>query len=167
VKHKFKHPRGLMVKKTKLSVKYTPDFKVIALFSQQKDYRICWLINHHLQFDMKRLSDFCFTPYKQSETIQFPVYGYADRVKRLHYFLLTNKRPEGILFELPKNMDYLLLIKNPGAGFEMKTCVNNLRNIDNIQGAFPLENGLGNRSDLILYDFEIYADEAIRSSTSG
>ncbi len=155
-----------MVKKTKLSVKYTPDFKAIALFSQQKDYRICWLMNHHLNLDMKRLPDFCFTPYKHRETIQFPVYSYSDRANRLHYFLLTNKRPEGILFELPKNMDYLLLIKNPGTGFDLKAFAEKLRKVDHIQGAFPLENGLGSRSDLILYDFELFADETIRSGTS-
>ena len=122
-------------------------------------------MNQHLQLDMKRLPDFCFTPYKVSEAIQFPVYGYEDRVKRLHYFLLTNKRPDGILFELPKNMDYLLLVKNPGTGFDQTSFINSLRNIGHLQGVFPLENGLGNRSDIILYDFEIYADEALKSSS--
>lgn len=162
MKHKHKHTRRLMAKKTKLSIKYAPDFKIIALFSQLKGHRICWLMNHYLQFDLKRLPDFCFTPYKQDETIQFPVYGHEDGTKRLHYFLVTNKSPEGILFELPKNMDYLLLVKNPGTGFDLKAFVEKLRKVDHIQGAFPLDNHLGSRSDIILYDFEIFADETIR-----
>ena len=151
-----------MVKKQKLSIACSPDFKVVALYSQQKDYRVCWLLNRYLHFDMKRLPDFCFTPFKQDVVIEFPVYGYSDNAKRLNYFLLTNKRPEGVLFELPKNMDYLLLIKSPGDGFDLKAFANSLRKVEQIQGVFPLENDFGSRSNLILYDFEIYSDDVLR-----
>ncbi len=151
-----------MVKKTKLRVEHTPSFKVIALFSQQKDYRLCWLLNRHLLFDLKRLSPFAYPPYKKVETSRFSVYHYEDAINRLHYFLLANKCPEGVLFELPKNMDYLLLIKNPGAGFNQNDFISKVRKTEQLQGVFPLDDGLGKRSDLILYDFEMYADEAIK-----
>ncbi len=151
-----------MAKKTKLSVQYTSDFKVFAVFSQQKDYRLCWLLNRYLHFDLKKLSPFVYVPYKKNETCLFSAYYYKDTINRLDYFLVANKCPDGVLFELPKNMDYLLLVKNPGVGFDLKTFISKLRNFDQIQGAFLLENGLGSRSDHILYDFEIYADEAMK-----
>ncbi len=151
-----------MAKKTKLSIEYIPDFKAIALFSQQKDYRFCWLLNRYLYFDMKRLPDFSYTPYKQIETALFQVYYHEDPANRLYYFLLANKCHEGVLFELPKNMDYLLLIKNPGAGFNLKAIIGKLREMEQLQGAFPLNGGLGKRSDLILYDFEIFTDEVFK-----
>lgn len=152
----------MVKKKLKLEVSLTSEFRVMGLFTTQKDYRLCWLLNQHLQLDLKRLPDFEYTPLNQSVPGRFAIYHCHVPELRMRYFLVCNKCSKGVLFGEPKNLDYLLLLKQPGDQWQPKELINSIREMPAMQAVYSLDGKLGNRGDAFLYDFEMYLGEALK-----
>lgn len=149
--------------KLKLDIAYTPAFGVVGLFTPQKDYRLCWFLNQHLNADFRRLSGFSYLPCNQSAPAVFSVYHYDIPGLMVRYFLVSNKSLAGRLFERPKNLDYLLLISKSGTqAVAMEDIIARLRKVPVIEAAFNLDNQLGERAAGFFYDFEIYLGAALR-----
>ncbi len=151
-----------MTKKLKLHVEYKPDFRAIGLFTTQKDYRLCWYLNQHLHTDLRRLPDFHYQPYGQTTKSDFSVFHYALPKLMMHYFLIANKSREGLLFPEPKNLDYLLLLKQPSDQLNLGHLVTKIHNLPMIQAAFILDQRLGKRATAFFYDFEMYLGNAMK-----
>ncbi len=152
-----------MPKKLKLDIAYTPAFGVVGLFTPQKDYRLCWFLNQHLDADFHRLTGFSYLPCNQSAPAVFSVYHHDIPGLMLHYFLVSNKSPAGRLFDSPKNLDYLMLIsKSARQAMVMEDIIARLRKVPVIEAAFGLDNQLGSRAAGFFYDFEVYLGEALR-----
>lgn len=149
-------------KKLKLEVSFSPGFRAIGLFAAQKDYRLCWLLNQYLHLDLRRLPDFEYTPLNQSTPGHFAIYHCKVPELRMHYFLVCNKCSEGVLFGEPKNLDYLLLLKQPGDQLQLKDLINTVRKMPAIQAVYSLDGKLGKRGDAFFYDFEMYLGEALK-----
>ncbi len=151
-----------MPKKLKLDIAYTPEFRAIGLFTAQKDYRLCWFLNQHLHTDLRRLPDFRYTPHTQSSQGCFSVFHYAVPKLMMHYFLVANKSHEGLLFKEPKNLDYLLLLKQPSDQLKLEPLIANIRRLSMIQAAFLLDKKLGKGTTAFFYDFEMYLGNVLR-----
>ncbi len=145
-----------MVKKRKLHIAYSPDFRAIGLFTDQKDYRLCWHLNRFLGTDLRRLPDFSYLPPNTAREILFPVFHYEDAPVMMRYFLIGNKSGEGPIFGDPKNLDYLLLLKQPSDQFNPSGLTRRLRSIPSIKAAVLLDDILGKRAESFYYDFEMY-----------
>lgn len=145
-----------MAKKRKLVLEYTPDFKAFGLFAPLKGYRLCWLLNKDMGLDMKRMPDFSHTPTKADQAISFPVFFYKNPALLLQYFLLVNKTMHGVLFDQPKNMDFLFLVRSPVDHGHAEEVVKYMRQIPNVQAVFPFDEKLAKRVINVFYDFEMF-----------
>jgi hypothetical protein len=145
-----------MTKKQKLSIEYVPEFTVTGIFTSQKHYRFCWLLNKQLNLDFKRLPDFFYSPSKQTKALPFPVFFDEIPQLLLQYYLIVNKTPAGLLFDKPQNLDLLLLLKNSGDQVDPAELVNSIKQIPMVQAAFLLDGKLGKQGPNILYDLEMY-----------
>ncbi len=143
-----------MVKKRKLNIEYETEFNVFGIYSTLKDYRFCWMLNKHLDFDIKRIADFLYIPHKATEPASFPVFAYEKPELLIHHFLIVNKCSRGYLFHEPRNMDYLLVVKNP----QINTAefINNLRKIPMVMAVFSINEKQNNRTTTVMYDFELF-----------
>ncbi len=145
-----------MVKKRKLVLEYSPDFQAFGLFASLKGYRLCWLLNKDMGLDMKRMPDFLNTPNKATQPIAFPVFFYKNPALLIQYFLLVNKTSQGVLFDQPKNMDFLFLVRNPVDHDHANEVVKYVKQIPNVQAVFPIDEKQGKRAVNVLYDFEMF-----------
>ncbi len=151
-----------MAKKLKLEVSYRPEFRATGLFTAQKDYRLCWLLNQHLHIDLQRLPDFEYLCLNQSTPGHFAVYHYELPELMMRYFLVCNKSSEGVLFGEPKNLDYLLLLKQPSDQLQLDDLITKIRKVPMMQAVFDLDEKLGKRGNAFFYDFEMYLGEALK-----
>ncbi|MDR4989392.1 MAG: IPExxxVDY family protein [Bacteroidales bacterium] len=145
-----------MVKKRTLNLSYVPEFSVLGIFTTQKDYRFCWFLNRRLKLDLKRLPAFSYTPYKQESPAAFTVFHHYNERLRQQYYLLGNKSAEGVLFELPKNLDFLMLVRNGAVREDLPLLVEHIRKTPMVQGAYLLDDAFSKRTYDVLYDFEMY-----------
>jgi len=151
-----------MSKKLKLDLEYTPDFLIIGVFSSLKDYRLCWLLNKQLKTDLRRLPDFVHHPAKQEGEESFSVFHYESEALRARYFLLSNRGSQGILFPEPKNMDYLFLCRQSPAGSDITKLVKSIREVPAVQAAYLLDKIPHRTAKGVLYDFEMYLNDALK-----
>ncbi len=145
-----------MAKKRKLVLEYSPDFKVFGIFSALKGYRLCWLLNKDMGLDMKRMPDFSYTPLKANQKVSFPVFFYKNPALLLQYFLLVNKTSQGVLFEQPKNLDFLFLVRNPVDHDHADEVMKYMKKIPNVQAVFPFDEKQAKRAINVFYDFEMF-----------
>jgi len=73
------------------------EFKLIAIHATIEDYRLAYLINKHLQLQLKRLDhDLDFI----NKNIRFSLYEYKNEAYQLSWHLISNlcKREEDVLY---------------------------------------------------------------------
>ncbi len=150
-----------MAKKLKLDIGYTPEFRLTGIFSTQKNYRLCWLLNQHLKMDLRWLKDFPYLPHKQEEESRFPVFYHEAKRLKTRYLLLANKSPGGLLLPDPKNLDYLFLSWHPDIGIDLQGLLARIRVVPGVQAAYLLDDQLNARAKEVLYDFELFLSDAL------
>ena len=145
-----------MTKVRKLDIEYSPDFLAIAIFTAQKGYRLCWLLNQQLNTSFTRLPDFSLKVGKDQEERKMPVFGHEDPLLFDRFYLLTNKHQGIVCIDSPQNMDFLMLIKRPSDQFDMKALLKKLRDIPQVNAAIEADTLLGKASGGLFYDFDTY-----------
>ncbi len=150
-----------MAKKLKLDIGYTPEFRLAGIFSTQKNYRLCWLLNNKLKTDLRWLKDFPYIPYKQEKESLFPFFYHASERLRIRYLLLANKSPDGLLLPSPKNLDYLFLCWHPDISTGLQDLLTQIRGIPGVQAVYLLDDQLTARAKEVLYDLELFLNEAL------
>ncbi len=150
-----------MAKKLKLDIGYTPEFRLTGIFSTQKNYRLCWLLNNHLKTDLRWLKDFPYVPYKQEKESLFPLFYHASESLRTRYLLLANKSPDGLLLPSPKTLDYLFLSWHPDTHEDLQGLQSKIRRVPGVQAAYLLDDQLTARAREVLYDLELFLNEAL------
>lgn len=145
-----------MTKKHVLQHEYRHNFKVIGISSAQKDYRLCWLINNQLGYDLKRLPDFIHKHPDHDREQSYSVYHYEEPAMFLHINLLANKSEEHQLFLQPRNTDYLLLFKQPSEQLNLEELVKAIRKIPQVQAAFLLPRVNDKKYSAFFFDFELF-----------
>ncbi len=148
-----------MAKKIVLNVDYEHAFLAIGICSPQKDYRLCWLLNKHLETDLRKIRDFSYTPPGLKEKLDFAVYRYLNERKRMDYSLVANRSSGYMLFPDPKNLDYLFLVRNPSDQFEPAGILAMIRKTPFVQAAFMVDGKLGKQENAFFFDFELFLSQ--------
>ncbi len=148
-------PIDRMSKKRRLEISYTPDFRAVGIFTAQKGYRLCWLLNRHLGVSFRRMPEFVHNPDKPSRQRKITVYSYTNPGQLIRYYLIPNKSGNAPLFESP-NMDYLFLINAPSDQFEILPLIKTIRNIPQVSTAMEAGEVFDKASEGFFYDLELY-----------
>jgi hypothetical protein len=137
-----------MARKILLDFKYEPEFHLIGLFSSLKNYKLAWDLNKQLGLDLRMLPSFSW------QSLECPLYRYENPERRLEVFLLGNRIINQNLFPEPKNMDYVMLLRNTGPHIDVPRMVADLRKIRNLQLALWLK-PLQKKTLDLLFDLEL------------
>ena len=78
-----------------LEVEYDYDFLILGVSCHERDYRMCWLINKTLGFDLSRDEDLVL--HVGGEKVGFPIFSYEIPEELTRIFLIKNRVPEGVL----------------------------------------------------------------------
>lgn len=151
---KFVKKQGLG--KLVLDTEFEYDFDLIALVSPVKDYRLCWLINKHLNIDLCRNEDLEINLTREKKLAYFSLYSYYDNLDKLSVFLLNNKFNNDYLLPELKQADFLLMIKGGLADIEKDRYVSAIKAIPVVQTLFEINPySLKSKQNLIFDESDI------------
>lgn len=98
--------------KTKIFIPYTCNYKIVAIASSLKDYRVSYLINEALEINLKKVDNLIIDNKKKSELFSFEQQNDLDSNSNFQYFLINNKTIGSQLLKSLKGFDYIFIIKS-------------------------------------------------------
>jgi len=123
-----------------------PDFKVLAINSHIKAYKLCWNINKSLQLSFEKKKD-----HNIKEELWFTRYVYV-RDNDIEYTLLVNRSKKGYLIPSEKSVNFFLLIKNDYWQQEKTEFINKLRDVKDILLVFELDTSSTKHIDRFIFN---------------
>lgn len=115
------------------------DFKLVGISCHERDYRVCWGVNHSLALPLskeeKEIEVFHKKNNRHSRHTLFSTYSF-DSEEEVH--LIANRSKSGYLIPEQTHADYLLLIKGDGI-LNIEEVVPRLKKIGFILTAFNIE----------------------------
>lgn len=112
-------------------------FHIVAITTELKGYRLCFLINKFLNMGFERMElDYCITNL-EGITKFFSKFYFKNSWDN-EYFILANKGLQGILIPELKSTDYIMLLKNYYDKEELIITLAGLRQIHEIQIAVQI-----------------------------
>lgn len=130
------------------------DFQIWGINSSMEDYRLCWHLNHFLDWNLKRIADieYYISPAKGFQ--HFNAYKYKNEIDFYTLELIQNKNAGNILIPELKNIDFLFLLNGEDEYFDLKEFTDLLAKIPGVQSAMQIEiNSLKSKHNLLIRHF--------------
>jgi len=115
------------------------DFKLVGISCHERDYRVCWGVNHQLSLSLsKQERPIEVFHKKNSRHSRHTLFSKVDLDTDQSIHLIVNRSQSGYLIPEQKHADYLLLIKGDDM-FPFESVVKKLKSISFILTAFTIE----------------------------
>lgn len=137
-------------KRVKLSLENEIDFSVLAISTNFKLHRLCYLLNSTFHLDFSRKEDYTLD-LKQS-IASFPICVSKSNDHDAYYFLLKNNANEAYLLPEVKQTDFVLIAKGRQCDLAVSLFHNEVKHLDNIQASFILEESKLKHIHNLLFD---------------
>jgi hypothetical protein len=115
------------------------DFVLIAVTTSLKDYRICYLINKFLAFNLVKIPDLSVDIFPGPVPALFSIYHFCWETTETDFYFIANKGSEGYLIPEMRKADYFLLIKNYIDENDLDNLVSSLNKIPEIVAAVKID----------------------------
>ena len=115
------------------------DFVLIAVTTSLKDYRICYLINKFLNYNLVKMPDLPVEIRPGETPIQFSMYHYNSGENGTDSYFIANKGTEGYLVPEMRKADYFLMIRNYIDENELDSLISSLNKIPEVVAAVKID----------------------------
>ena len=115
------------------------DFVLIAVTTPLKDYRICYLINKYLNFNLAKVDDLKVEIHPDTEAVLFSMYTHNWEESDTDFYFIANKGSDGYLIPEMRKADYFLMIKNYIDENDLDSLVSSLNRIPEIVAAVKID----------------------------
>src|ERR1700712_2802599 len=115
------------------------DFVLIAVTTSLKDYRVCYLINKALSFDLVKITDLKVDINHGIEPVLFSIYYYNWEATGTDFYFIANKGSDGYLIPEMRKADYFLMIKNYIDDNDLDNLISALNKIPEIVAAVKID----------------------------
>jgi hypothetical protein len=115
------------------------DFVLIAVTTSLKDYRVCYLINKALSFNLVKIPDLEVDINHGIEPVLFSIYHYNWEATGTDFYFIANKGSDGYLIPEMRKADYFLLIKNYIDENDLDNLISALNKIPEIVAAVKID----------------------------
>nr|WP_294896474.1 IPExxxVDY family protein [uncultured Pedobacter sp.] len=126
------------MKKNILELEPDFDFKLIAITSSLRDYRLCFAINKITEFDFRKVDDLEIS-FKNTPKKFFSRYVYYPENIECEFIFLANKGTDGFLIPEMKQIDYFILIKEFIDEEDQDLFLSQLRQLKEIQAVVEVK----------------------------
>jgi hypothetical protein len=111
---------------------------VIGIVSADPDYRLSLKINKKLSISLKNTAP---VEFHEDISNKFLCSRFSDSSvdSDWHFQLVSNRSEKNFLLKKLKNIDFLLLLRDPLKGISADNVMTQLREIDSITGVFNIE----------------------------
>ena len=147
-----------MPKKIAFKLGYESPFTVYSVFSTQKDYRLAWLINQHLEIELKRIGDYSHS-FSENKAGTFSLFHFHYEAYRMQLFLLGNKCSEGSIISENPVPDFLILFWNLSGFYDLKEFQKGMRKIQQVQTIAALSEKAQHKYEDFFYSLEYFLTE--------
>lgn len=114
------------------------NFDIWGINSALEDYRLCWLLNEVLGWQLKRVEDIEFYQTKEKKYLNFSAYKYANDLDYYTIEIIKNKYNGNVLLPEMKNFDFIFLFQGEDDYFDKDEITNILKEIKGIQSIFEI-----------------------------
>ncbi len=131
---------------------WEPDcsFELVSIISSVRDYRICWLLNTQLGYQLQWKEEVPLLIAKGKQRALFNRFAYHDELNWLEFHFINNKYLGEHLVPELKEVDYFLLVDGSHAGEEKARAIDVLRASPLIQAVVEVDaNDLRSKKNLI------------------
>lgn len=124
------------MKKRKLEVEFDYNFVLLGIISALKEYKLAWLLNHNLEFQLDKSKDIEIDFLKSQNLI---ISNYLFETEHSSFRLLKNKsadqfeRNQAFLIPELKRFDYLALVQGFEDTLSTEDLKRKLSSIPNVQ----------------------------------
>ncbi|MFD0793204.1 IPExxxVDY family protein [Mucilaginibacter litoreus] len=115
------------------------DFVLIAITTSLKDYRICYYVNRHLNFNFIRTDDLRLDNALNGAEMLFSLYHYSWDNTETDFYFISNKGTEGYLVPEMREADYFIMIKNYIDEEDLDNIISALNKIPDIVAAVKID----------------------------
>ncbi|RZK93091.1 MAG: IPExxxVDY family protein [Pedobacter sp.] len=115
------------------------DFVLIAVTTSLKDYRTCYLINKHLNFNFIKDTDLEVELQQGNGPVYFSLYHEYWEASETDFYFIANKGSDGYLIPEMRGTDYFLMIKNYIDDNELEGLITALNKIPEIVAAVKID----------------------------
>jgi hypothetical protein len=112
------------------------NFKLIGMRSDEKGFRLAWLLNKTLLWDLE-LSHEAEVAQKNNVS-KHDVYGIKGEENELQIHLIANRSLQGMFLPEYHQMDYFLKIEHSSEGY-IPELISELRKLEEVTGAFEIQ----------------------------
>ncbi len=137
--------------KTKLLIEVEYEFLMCGICCHQMDYRLCWGLNQKLRLNLKKTEDYKLRVSPHVED-SFSFYKHQDAVKKLDYFIVSNKGLHGLLIKERPEVDYFLIIEGYHEALDYNKLLKEIRNVSSILTAFYIDPNQLKSKDNLLFE---------------
>lgn len=124
------------------------DFRLLAICSHAKDYRLSWFLNQSLGIALSKGNN--LEMKRKDELYGFSFYLFEKEEDQLEYYLIANKCINVHLVPEKKQVDFFLQIKGPIQNHELDETLRTINDIPVVLTAYELDvNELKSRKNLI------------------
>lgn len=154
-----------MAKKLMLETRSEPAFyTLIGISGPLRDYRLSYLLNHSLEFNLKKLDDFSYVLPGKKEPEVFSLFYYRDEDQPNSYYLVSNKNDENYLLPEMRQMDFLLIIEGAFKKSRKDILLKNIRDTKNVLAAYEIRFNELKNFENILIDLELHMTNILKPS---
>ncbi len=115
------------------------DFQLVGISCHEKDYRVCWGVNHSLSLALSKEEKVIEVFHKKSNRhSRHTLFSKVDFDTEQEVHLIANRSKSGYLIPEQKHADYLLLIKGDDI-ISSAEAVAKLKRISFVLTAFTIE----------------------------
>ncbi|MFO8053650.1 MAG: IPExxxVDY family protein [Bacteroidales bacterium] len=147
-----------MAKKTILTLDdamLSPGDPVILITSTNKDYRMAYFLNKHLDFKLSRCSDMDYASKKGVSAVQYSLYDYEETDIGVHWCLLSNKHERGNLIKRAGDVDFLLIGRGSHDVVDMEKIVKIIRSIPHVLFVREAANAMLSNMEGVMQSLEL------------
>lgn len=139
-------------------------YTLIGISCHYKDYRLSFLLNHYLDFNLSRLDDLSVLSAGRKEPADFSFYFYKDEDQRNTFFLVSNRSLEYVLVPETKQLDFLLIIEGEFNRNRKDAVLKSIRSIPSVLAAYELKLSEIKNYETLLTDIELHMMNVIKTS---
>jgi len=142
----------MALKRHKLEMAIEEDYCLLGLVSDEPDYRLCWIINHHLGLDFRKSEDLVLAHKKLGQEQVFSLFVFDDERTMTTYRIIKNRADNGYFLEELKNLDYLIHVQGDTLSNQMNAFLETTNALDSVRLCVPVDlQKIKNRDRLLLW----------------
>lgn len=125
--------------KEKLEISYNNDYKLIAIATSLKDYRVSFLINTALDINLKKVANLKIDNKKKAQIYSYQLHIDKSSNADIEYLLINNKTVAKQLLPSLKGIDYVFILKSDKEITAIDTVVKKIKAIKNFNMVLKID----------------------------